>query len=138
MVKRILVTGGRDYRDIGMVEKLLLAAAEQLQPCNDSDIIVTHGDCKYQLANGEIDPTRSADHLAAGVADRMGWINDPHPVTTADYDRWGDDAYLQRNTEMVAMDPDICVVFPGGGGTADCARKAEAAGIPIMTVASLA
>jgi hypothetical protein len=137
-VKRILVTGGRDYSDIEMVEKLLLAAVERLRPCSDGDIVVTHGDCKYRLANGEIDPTRSADHLAAGVAERMGWVNDPRPVTAADYARWGrHEAPKRRNTEMVALGPDICVAFPGGGGTADCARKAKAAGIPIMTVASL-
>lgn len=133
-VKRILVTGDRDYDDIEMVETLLVAAAWRLGPCEPSEIVLTHGDCKRYLENGQVDPHRSADQLAAQVAERMGWTNDPRPVTKADYARWGKRAPLERNTEMVALDPDICVAFPGGNGTADCERKARTAGIPVISV----
>lgn len=133
-MKRILVTGGRNYADIDMVETLLVGAAWRLGPCEPSDIVLTHGDCKRYLENGQFDPTRSADQLAAQVADRLGWTLDPKPVKKADYARWGKRAPLERNTTMVALGPDLCVVFPGGNGTADCARKARKAGIPIISV----
>lgn len=134
MSKRILVTGGGDYDDALMVETLLVAAVWHLGPCEPGNIIITHGDYKRYLPDGSVDPHRSADHLAAQLAVRKGWVNDPRPVTDADYARWGESAYLERNTEMVALGPDICVVFPGGGGTVDCERKARAAGIDIISV----
>lgn len=132
MARRILVTGGRDFDDIEQVETFLLAAAATLPDVTQGPLTVVHGDCKRYLSDGRVDPTRSADQLAAHVAERMGWEIDPHPVLREEYGRLGPLAPLERNTRMVLLGADICVVFPGGDGTRDCERKARYAGIPVM------
>ena len=137
MGRQILVTGGRDETDVELVERSLLDAAAWLPDWVPGPITLIHGDCKWRQPNGEIDPTRSVDQLADQFAERMGWIRDPHPVSRAEYRRKGKQAFYDRNQAMVDLRPDVCVVLPGGGGTADCARRAEMAGIPLLRAAVL-
>lgn len=39
-----------------------------------------------------------------------------------------------RNQQMADMRPDLVIAFPGGTGTADMVRRAEAAGIPVQKI----
>lgn len=137
MGRQILVTGGRDETDVELVERSLLDAAGMLPMWVPGPITLIHGGCHWRQPNGEIDPTRSVDQLAHQFAERMGWLIDVHPVSRAEWRRKGNQAFRDRNQAMVDLWPDICVVLPGGGGTADCARRAIAAGIPILRAAAL-
>lgn len=137
MGRRILVTGGRYETDVELVERSLLDAAAGLPNVVPGPVTLIHGGCRHRLPDGQIDPTRSVDQLAHQFAERMGWIIDAHPVTRAQWLRRGDQAFRDRNQAMVDLRPDVCVVLPGGGGTADCARRAEAAGIPLLRAAVL-
>lgn len=132
MVKRILVTGGRDYTNRYAVELMLEAAARLLGPHQASEVVLVHGDCVRRHPDGTIDRDRSADQLAAQAAVAFGWKVEPHGVTDADYRKKGNAAFGERNQEMVDAGADICVVFPGGGGTADCAERARKAGIKLL------
>lgn len=134
---RILVTGDRDYADMGTVRHLLEVAAAVLgypDPFG-APITLVHGDCKRHLPDGRLDTTRSADQLAHQVALSLGWTSEPHPVTAAMRAEWGPyRAPVERNRIMVELGADICVSLPGGNGTADCTRRARKAGIRVITV----
>jgi hypothetical protein len=138
MTKRILVTGGRDYADRHTVEFMLATAAQLLGPHQAHEVVLVHGDCKRYLPDGTVDPDRSADQLAAQVASEFGWQVEPHGVTDAEYRRHGDQIFRDRNQEMVDLGADLCVVFLGGNGTADCSERARKAGIKRIVVESVA
>lgn len=137
MGRRILVTGSRYGTDFELVERSLLDAAAQLSDLVPGPITLTHGGCFWRQPNGEIDPTISVDQIAHQIGEHMGWILDPHPVSRAEYRRKGKQAFYDRNQAMVDLRPDICVALPGGGGTADCVRRALAAGVPLLRAAVL-
>lgn len=129
MLKRIIVTGGRDESNRALVEMGLEMAASLLGDHQASDVTLVHGDCKRYLPDGSVDPDRSIDQLAAQTALAFGWNVEPHGVTDAEYRQHGGWIFLERNQEMVDLGADICVVYPGGNGTADCSRRAHKAGI---------
>lgn len=129
MAKRILVTGGRDYANRYAVELMLEAAARLLGEHRADEVTLVHGDCVRRNPDGSIDRDRSADQLAAQTALAFGWNVESHGVTDAEYRQHGDQIFRDRNQEMVDAGADICVVFPGGGGTADCSERARKAGI---------
>lgn len=57
---------------------------------------------------------------------------EPYP---ADWVRLGRAAGPVRNQLMIEQGkPDLVVAFPGNFGTADCVRRAKAAGVPVMEV----
>ena len=119
---RILVCGGRDYQNRNRVFEVLsdLVNMSEDNPLGDHCTII-HGSC----------PTgadRWADEWAV-----VHWKSiDEYP---ADWKRFGHSAGPRRNTQMIDESaPDLVVAFPGRDGTADCVRKAEAAGIEVMKV----
>ena len=137
---RILVTGGRDYADTARVEVELRAAVEARfgSGVDPGRVVLVHGD-----ASG-------LDRLAAAAARRLGFQVEPHPAAWTDPCRAtcsphhrrrrqdGTDycpaAGVYRNAEMVELGCDLALVFPGGSGTADCARRIRAAGFPVQEV----
>lgn len=140
---RILVTGGRDYADAERVEAELRSAVKaRLGAVTDpSQIVLVHGD-----ASG-------LDRLAAAAAKRLGFQVEPHPADWAGLcrptcpphrrrRRYGSDycpaAGAYRNAEMVELGADLALVFPGGRGTTDCARRIRAAGIDTVYVEDVA
>jgi len=116
---RVIVTGGRDYKDRTRVCAELNASS------------VTHlmvGDC----------PT-GADHFArewweSGEAERMAHRRVTRQVFEAFWTAQGRAAGPIRNGRMVAAGADLVLAFPGGRGTADCVRQARAAGIPVKEI----
>ena len=53
-------------------------------------------------------------------------------VCYADWETHGRAGGPIRNEKMLTWKPDLVVAFPGGDGTADMVRRAEAAGVPIQ------
>lgn len=134
---RVLVTGGRAYPNRAVVARMLAHIQTLFPGISPGEFVLVHGDCKYRRADGTIDYDRSADQLAAQEADRLGWQIEAHEVTREAYARHGRPAPRLRNEHMVALGAHICAAFPGGQGTKHCRETAEAAGIPVLTVAGL-
>ncbi len=118
-VKTILVCGGRDYADAAKVAEVLSTILSRA-----GSMVVRHGD-----ATG-------ADRLAKEWCEANGVLDDPFPVVMSEWRTYGKSAGPIRNARMIAEPPtpDLVVAFPGGAGTADCARQAREAGIPVLTV----
>lgn len=58
----------------------------------------------------------------------------PVIVYPADWEVHGKAAGPMRNQAMIDSKPDLVIAFPGGKGTADCVRRAKAAGIRVIEV----
>lgn len=109
----VLVCGGRDYRNRGLVNRTL----DRLGPGT-----VIHG-----AANG-------ADTLAGEWAKARGVPCTPYPPDRK-LDGPGRDWKFRRNKRMLlASQPDLVVAFPGGPGTAHMVRTAKANGFRVITV----
>lgn len=105
---KILVCGGRDYDDYASVEKALNHCLK-----NFKKISIIEGGAK------------GADSLA-----RKWAIAHAVEVTTinAKWGEFGKRAGIIRNIEMLEMNPDFVIAFPGGKGTAHMTSIAEKAG----------
>lgn len=109
----VIVTGGRTYADAKRVHDSLnlVHAAHHIN-------LVVQGGC----------PTGADAHARAWA---MAMAVDCRTYA-ADWLLWGKAAGPMRNTRMIRdSKADLVLAFPGGRGTADCVRKAEAAGIPV-------
>lgn len=112
----VLVTGGRDYGDW---ERLYY----ELDGHHTSQQItlLIHGGAA------------GADDLASDWADsRLVRTR----AFIADWEAHGKAAGPMRNQRMIDEGkPDLVIAFPGGKGTADCVRRAKAAGIRVIEIA---
>lgn len=112
---RILVCGGRDYNDAEAVNEALDAVHRK----RGITLIIEGG------ATG-------ADTLARQWAKQNGVQFETEKVTKEEWRRYGRAAGPMRNTRMLKKwDPEGVVAFPGGTGTADMIRQAQAAGIKV-------
>lgn len=110
---RVLVCGGRYFNDWRAIYK-------GLNELGRRPTLVIHG-----AASG-------VDDWAAKWADanKIPWLSFP-----AEWGKHGRAAGPIRNQQMIDDGrPDLVVAFPGGVGTADMVRRAEAAGIPVRRV----
>lgn len=123
-MKRILLTGSREWTDPAPIKAALAKAIRQFW---QDQMVLVHGGA------------RGADT----VADRIwrGWLNvggliepEVHEVTDEDWGRHGRAAGPRRNAAMVALGADLCLAFPLGPspGTRGCIDLARAAGIPVI------
>lgn len=113
---RVLVCGGRDYKDHVKVGDVL----NRLHDRMGIDLVIQGG------AHG-------ADELAFAWA-RVN--NVPDQQFDADWEAFGSFAGPMRNSVMLAKGkPDLVIAFPGGRGTADMVRKARRAGVEVIEVA---
>jgi hypothetical protein len=113
---RIIVTGGRAFTDAALVGKVLDAF---FMP---------------EIAVG--DYPGGVDELVAEWAKRMSIVPTVHRAYSGP-DSWevhGKAAGGMRNQRMVDAGADLCIAFPGGKGTDNCAKKARKAGIPVLRV----
>lgn len=103
---RVLVCGGRDYKDRDRIYAVL-----------DEVSLLGKPDCTIHGAY------KGADQLADDWAIDRG----VQPVRLpALWKFWGAGAGPKRNQNMIdLLAPDIVVAFPGGDGTADMVRRAE-------------
>ncbi|MEZ5943915.1 MAG: DUF2493 domain-containing protein [Planctomycetaceae bacterium] len=111
---RVLVTGGRKFDDIQLLETTLEDVHE-----SEAISVLIHG-----AANG-------ADTLAGEWASRHGIKVVACP---ADWKRYGRAAGPVRSREMLELSPDLLVAFPGGNGTADMISAAKKKCISIRHV----
>lgn len=111
----VLVTGGRDYTDVGTVFDCLTKLDAQFER-----MIVIHGDAA------------GADTLAYDVCKQAGIEQVRVPATWKKYTKA---AGPIRNKLMLDLFPttDLIMAFPGGTGTANMKTHAEKLGIPVMT-----
>lgn len=123
---RVLVTGGRDFKDVYRVYRTL-----NLINNAPGVAVVIHGG-----ATG-------ADAIAKMWAKEYGVPEEPYPAdwsdlshpdalikTTASGRKYDARAGLRRNQRMIDEGkPDVIAAFPGGKGTRDMVRRAKAAGL---------
>lgn len=110
-MKKVIVTGGRDFDDAGLVFDVL----ERIK----ADVII-HGDC------------RGLDTLAGKYGVMKGLRVIPYP---AKWKELGKRAGPIRNIQMLEENPDaILIAFPGGTGTANCIAEARKRGILVLQV----
>lgn len=114
---RVLVCGGRDYRDFDFVCKVLNELHESGDPITE---------ILYGGANG-------ADTMAASWAISKGIDRTKYD---ANWELYGASAGPRRNQQMVDAKPDLVVAFPGGKGTADLIKKANAKLLQVMSFPS--
>lgn len=109
---RVLVCGGRDFHDRTKV----YATLDRLHAKRCITIVI------QGAADG-------ADRLAAEWGWDRGIMVSSFP---ADWQTFGRAAGHKRNQQMLDEGkPDGVIAFPGGAGTADMIRRAEAAGIKV-------
>ena len=112
---RIVVTGGRNWRDRGFVFSRLS--------------IINHVTPITRLATGG---ATGADLFA----EQWASVNGVECVKyDAEWKKNGRSAGPIRNRSMLETErPDLVVAFPGGRGTADCVRRAKAMGFKVTEV----
>lgn len=109
---RVIVCGGRDYRD----RKAVFDALDRLQRKRGISFLIVGG-------------TSGADYLAWQWADKRGV---PCGVYNAEWKEHGRAAGPIRNQRMLDEgEPDGVVAFPGGTGTADMIERARRAGLAV-------
>lgn len=115
MRQRVLVCGGRDYED----RERLFSILDVAHAANPIELLIHGG------ASG-------ADDLAGQWARNAGVHWKAYP---AYWQTEGKAAGPKRNQRMLdESDPHLVIAFPGGTGTADMVRKANAAGVPVVRV----
>lgn len=117
---RVLVCGGRDYFD----RERVFAVLDGLHAERPIALII-HG------------AARGADSLAGEWAVSRGveQTGDRYKITSLDWQSLGPKAGPLRNQQMLdECKPDLVAVFPGGRGTANMMRRAQAANVPLMVV----
>jgi hypothetical protein len=117
---RLLITGSREWRDVAAI-RYCLTAISRKWGCRPDQIVVVQG-----MAEG-------ADTIARNLAIELGMRVEDHPVTRADWKRYGKSAGHRRNAVMVAVGARGCAAFPLGEslGTRGCMKLCKRAGIPV-------
>ena len=111
---KILVTGGRNYSNPGIV----FAALDYLKPCK-----IVHGGA------------RGADSLASRYANNRHVSYAVYPAIWRDnHGNYNRAAGIQRNMQMLDVEkPDIVLAFPGGKGTRHMITYAQNQGYTVIT-----
>jgi hypothetical protein len=110
---RVLVCGGRDFSDTAFAYDTLDRLDREL----GIDVVI----------EGH---APGADRIAGYWARRAGKENRKY---VAIWDVHGRAAGPMRNQQMIDDGkPDVVIAFPGGSGTADMIRRAEAAGVKVI------
>ena len=122
---RVLVCGGRDFRQDWLVFRVLADLYEQLP--NDEWLRIISGAAP-----------KGPDTFALEWA--WSWHRTGHRVYweeyPADWKLYGRSAGPIRNQEMLDSGIDLVIAFPGGRGTADMVRRARKAGVEVREVAN--
>lgn len=112
---RILACGGRDYSDRDFV----FLSLDRVHAKRGISCLIHGG-------------ARGADTLAGEWARDRGVLAQVFPITPEEWRRLGRIAGPMRNDRMLREGkPDGVVVFPGGSGTDDMARRSVLKGVPV-------
>jgi len=115
---RVLVCGGRDFDDAG----LMISVLDRLHTEKFFTVLI-HGNA------------RGADKIADAWASCRGIPREPYEVPQGKWDEIGKKAAPLRNQRMLDEGkPDLVVAFPGSGGTKDMVRRAVKAGVSVHEV----
>jgi len=120
---RVLITGSRSW-DLGpdFAERVVTGLLQKHGP----GLILIHGDCPSGV-----------DAAIQEACEEVGVPTERHP---ADWQALGKGAGPRRNQAMVDLGAALCLAFSrdlhASRGTADCARRARASGIPTWHVRS--
>ena len=116
---RVLVTGSRDWEDVGAVRA-------------EFDVIAQHEGKEVVLVSGNC--PNGADKIAENLASEYGWALELHP---ADWQTHGKSAGFKRNTAMVETGVQFCLAFikNESAGASHTAKKAREAKVPTKVVA---
>ena len=130
---RLIVTGSRRWDDAGRIEQVLKGIREQEY---FADAVLVHGNA------------RGVDQAAAEAWERMGgttcamparWSQcgrecPPNHQRPRNSGRYCPTAGHRRNQRMVDGGADLCLAFSRdqSAGCADCVRRAQQAGIPVL------
>ena len=110
---KVLVCGGRGYRDAAFVARTL----DDLHAQTPITALMQGG-------------APGADRLAKEWAATHPEIE--RYVCRAEWHLHGKAAGPMRNARMLEWKPDVVVAFPGGSGTADMVRRAVEAGVRVL------
>lgn len=114
---RVLVCGGRDFDDMGLLNKELFCLTMELSA---SEVTIITGDAV------------GADWLARGWA---RWNDVNYKGYPADWKTHGKAAGMIRNKQMLEEgQPDFVVAFSGGAGTANMVELARKASIKVIEI----
>lgn len=112
---RVLVCGGRDYSDADKMRRIL----------DDMHAVTPFSTLIYGMARG-------ADDLAKMWATARGIERLGFP---ADWESHGRSAGPIRNKKMLVKGkPDLVIAFPGGRGTQNMIKQANAASVPVAVI----
>lgn len=122
-MKRILITGSRDWTNVGEIMSALNHIVTVDLAHLPGPVTIVSGAC----------PT-GADSICEEVAIDMGWNVERHP---ANWDLYGRRAGYVRNAEMVSLGADICLAFikNDSKGARMTAQLAHDAGIETIVLA---
>lgn len=122
-VLRVVVTGGRHFRDVDRAARAL----DSIHGIIGSLSANTTGKIALLIHGG----ARGADAIANAWAHHR---NVPVAVFAAEWHLHGKRAGILRNIEMLKSTPtpDLVLAFPGGRGTAHCVATARLLGIPVV------
>jgi hypothetical protein len=119
-VRRILVTGSRDWEDELLIRYALKQYIDDL-PLHADEPTVMHGDC------------RGADKIAAAQALDLGFWVEAYP---ADWEMHGKRAGILRNLQMLDLEPDVVLAFrrngPASRGTTHMIEAAKKRGVSVV------
>lgn len=110
---RVIVCGGRAYSN----RRLVFSTLDAIHAEREITLLI-HGDCYREKT-----PHLGADQFALAWA-RARYV--PHLGVPAKWKKLGKRAGPERNGRMLLTNPHVVVAFPGGDGTADMLRQAEA------------
>lgn len=108
---KIIICGGRDFRDYELLSKYMDGFHKQ-----NKITLVIHGGSK------------GADKLAGEWAWSRGIS---YKIYHAEWDKYGKSAGPIRNKQMLMEKPDCVIAFPGGAGTKNMCELAEDAKIMV-------
>ena len=118
---RVLICGGRDYpraEAFNLIEANMLIEIESRLECPVEVSAVIHG---------------GASGADQGAGDWGRSEHVPVRIFPAEWKAYGKAAGPIRNQRMLTEgNPDVVVALPGGKGTENMIRQAEAAGVPVV------
>ncbi|GGZ82480.1 SLOG family protein [Streptomyces rubiginosohelvolus] len=137
---RILVTGSRSWEDVQALDDALRDTWHDVTQVFSPEhrVVIVHGDCykgadffarHWAVANGIRQEKYPADWTGPCAPE----CPDDHRPIRANGQSYCPTAGPRRNEAMVQLGADLLVAFQRGNssGTADCIRRATAAGIPV-------